>query len=300
MSRTQQMLLFLCLFSIWQFNVSLISTPSQNQQSDYVTEIKNWRIERENNLTADDGWLTVTGLFFLKEGHNSFGTNLGNDIVLPVGPRKAGSFKLKDRQVTLHTRSGQTLTIKGESVSTTLLYPSPTPQEIVLESLTLLVHKSGNRLAIRMRNSNSKIRREFKGLNWYPVNESYKVPARFIPHKEPMKITVQNVLGDFEEFVSHGLVRLTLDGEEIEMLPVDSDGLLWFIFRDLTSGIETYRAARFLYAAPPKNGWTTIDFNRAYNPPCAFNPFTTCPLPPKMNRLKLRIESGELNYNEKR
>lgn len=300
MPRTQRILLFLNLFCIWQLDVFLISTLSQNQPSGYLTEIKNWRTERQNNLLADDGWLTVTGLFFLKEGHNSFGTNPDNDIVLPAGPKQAGSFELRNRQVTLHTDTDQTLTIKGKRVSTALLYPSPTPQEIVLESVTLFVHKSGNRLAIRMRDTNSKIRKEFKGLNWYPVNESYRVPAKFIPHEEPMKITVQNVLGDIEEFVSHGLVRLTLDGEEIEMLPVDSDGLLWFIFRDLTSGTETYRAARFLYAEPPKNGWTIIDFNRAYNPPCAFNPFTTCPLPPTMNRLKLRIESGELDYDEKR
>ena len=300
MPRTQRVLLFLSLFCIWQLDVFLISTLSLNQPSGYLTEIKNWRTERQNNLLADDGWLTVTGLFFLKEGHNSFGTNPDNDIVLPAGPKQAGSFELRNRQVTLHTDTDQTLTIKGKRVSTALLYPSPTPQKIVLESVTLFVHKSGNRLAIRMRDTNSKIRKEFKGLNWYPVNESYRVPAKFIPHEEPMKITVQNVLGDIEEFVSHGLVRLTLDGEEIEMLPVDSDGLLWFIFRDLTSGTETYRAARFLYAEPPNNGWTIIDFNRAYNPPCAFNPFTTCPLPPTMNRLKLRIESGELDYGEKR
>ena len=106
-----------------------------------------------------------------------------------------------------------------------------------------------------------------------------------------------NSLGNIISLRTSGSVALAVAGKELRMTAIDYDDQLWFVFRDLTSGDETYPAARFLYAEPPgPDGWTTVDFNRAYNPPCAFNPHTTCPLPPPENRLPVRIEAGELNY----
>lgn len=265
-------------------------------QDGYVREIEEWRKAREHQLTADDGWLTVTGLFFLKEGDNTFGSGPLNDIVLPVGPADAGVVHLENRVVTLRAVPESTLTVSGEPVSVAQLYPREERADIQIANLTLFVHYSGERLALRMRDTNSAIREQFTGLRWFPVDERYRVPAQFVPHDEPIRVTLQNILGDIETFTSHGSVRFSLGGEPIEMLPVDSDGRLWFIFRDLTSGNETYPAARFLYADAPENGWTVVDFNRAYNPPCAFNPHTTCPLPPKQNRLPVRVEAGEMAY----
>ena len=168
---------------------------------------------------------------------------------------------------------------------------------VAIGPLTLYVHYSGPRLAIRLRDRDSELRRSFTGLRWFPVDESYRVRGRYVPHGEPRTVELSNILGDIEPARSSGSVVLTVGGKELRMTAIDQGGRLWFIFRDLTSGRETYPAARFLYADPPaEDGYTTVDFNRAYNPPCAFNPYTTCPLPPRENRLPVRIEAGERDY----
>ena len=277
--------------------LSLSASTGASLQDAHATSVEAWRAEREARLTADDGWLTVAGLFFLREGENSFGASPLRDIVLPEGPEKAGVFELRGRQVTLRAAEGRTLTVNGESVSSARLYPRDERADLTIGDLTMYVHVSGERLAIRLRDKNSAIRQNFTGLRWYPVNESYRVRARFVPHSAPVTVQVPNILGDIETFTSSGSVTLSLEGRELSLLPVDDDGELWFIFRDLTSGTETYPAARFLYAEAPKDGWTILDFNTAYNPPCAFNPHTTCPLPPPENRLQVRLEAGELDYH---
>ena len=267
---------------------------------DYAAGIEAWRVDREARLAADDGWLTVAGLFFLNEGTQTFGSSPLNDILLRTGPEQAGTFTLRNNVVTVRAAEGTTLRVDGRDVAEARLWPyegndRPT---IALGPLSLFGHYSGDRLAIRMRDRESAIRREFTGLRWYPVNETFRVEGTFIPHDEPRVIELPNILGDVEAFRTSGSVAMTVGGAEVRMTAVDSGGRLWFIFRDLTSGSETYPAARFLYAdRPAADGTTTVDFNRAYNPPCAFNPHTTCPLPPLENRLPVRIEAGELDYH---
>ena len=265
---------------------------------DYEDEIEAWRVEREANLQADDSWLTVSALFFLREGDNSFGSSPRNDFTLPDRvPAEAGVFELRTGSVTVRAPAGGTLTINGETVTGARLYPSERRATLTMGSVSLWVHRSGDRLAIRVRDTESDIRKNFTGLDWYPVDERYRVRGKFTPHAEPITVTTMNILGDIEPYTSTGYVTLTVAGTEVRMLPVNSGRRLWFIMRDLTSGDETYSAARFLYAdAPDADGWTTVDFNMAYNPPCAFNPHTTCPLPPPDNRLDVRIEAGEKNY----
>ena len=177
------------------------------------------------------------------------------------------------------------------------LYPREHRVDLTIGDVTMFVHLSGERLAIRMRDRNSDIRKAFAGLRWYPVDQSYRIRARFVPHDEPITVRIQNILGDIEAYTSTGSVTLSVQGQELRLLPLAAGDRLWFIFRDLTSGSETYPAARFLYADAPRDGWTVLDFNKAYNPPCAFNPHTTCPLPPLDNRLPVRIEAGELDYH---
>ena len=266
---------------------------------DYVAETESWRAEREARLTADDGWLTVAGLFFLTEGDNSFGSSPVNDIVIRTGPERAGIVTLDDGRITVRAAAGTTLSVDGQDVVSARLWPfegndRPT---ITVGPLSLFAHYSGERLAIRMRDRDSDILRQFRGLQWFPVDDRYRVRGRYVPHDEPVTITLPNILGDVEVFQSSGSVALRVGGRALRMMAIDSGDRLWFIFRDMTSGTETYPAARFLYADAPANGVTVVDFNRAYNPPCAFNPYTTCPLPPPENRLPIRIEAGEMDYH---
>ena len=288
----------------WRRRISVLAllalaAGAAAEAQDYTAETEAWRADREARLTADDGWLTVAGLFFLTEGDNTFGSSPLNDIVLRTGPDGAGVFTLRRGEITVRAAGGKTLTIDGRETEGARLWPyegsaSPT---ITLGPLSLFAHYSGDRLAIRMRDRDSAIRRDFTGLRWFPVAEDYRVQGRYIPHAEPRTVELPNILGDVEMFRTSGSVAFSVGGAEHRMTAFDAGGRLWFIFRDLTSGSETYPAARFLYADAPQDGRTTVDFNRAYNPPCAFNPYTTCPLPPLENRLPVRIEAGEMDYH---
>jgi uncharacterized protein (DUF1684 family) len=286
----------------------------------YRAEIEKWRQQREARLKSDDGWLTVAGLFWLKEGDNPFGSSPLNDIVLPEpseAAEAAGNFILRGGKITLHVnspakgtkatgRGGKNVPVKvllnGKPLhgDATMLPDSDDkgPSVLTIGDLTLLVHASGARLGIRLKDKNSRLRREFAGLKWFPVDETYRVTAQYLSYAAPKEVQIPNILGDVDKMSSPGEVVLTLGGKHLRMEAVQDDpNSLWFIFRDLTSGKETYGAARFLYSDLPVNGKVVLDFNKAYNPPCAFNPFTTCPLPPPENRLPVRIEAGEMKYS---
>ena len=292
------------LMTTWRRRLSFcgllaLAAAAAPQAQDLTAETETWRAEREARLAADDGWLTVAGLFFLTEGDNTFGASPLNDIVLRTGPDSAGVFTLRRGEITVRATAGETLTIDGRDTATARLWPyeGGSRPTIAIGPLSLFGHYSGDRLAIRMRDRDSEIRRGFTGLRWFPVAEDFRVRGRYIPHAEPRTVELPNILGDVETFRTSGSVAFSVGGAEHRMTAFDAGGRLWFIFRDLTSGSETYPAARFLYADPPEDGWTTVDFNRAYNPPCAFNPYTTCPLPPLENRLPVRVEAGEMDYH---
>ena len=172
-------------------------------------------------------------------------------------------------------------------------------EQVTIGPLTLFVIERGGRHAIRLRDRNSQFRREFTGLHYFPISEPYRVTAKWVA--EPRKIPILNVIGQTEPMDSPGYSVFTLGGHEYKLYPVleEPDAKeLFYIFRDLTSAKETYGAGRFLYSEMPKDGRVVLDFNKAYNPPCAFTPYATCPLPPKENRLPVRIEAGELKYGD--
>lgn len=281
--------------------LALVTSMTHASDPDYRAAIEKWRQEREARLTADDGWLTVAGLFWLQDGENRFGTDPLNDIVLPEGsgPAEIGVFEYRHGKTSVRIKEGVTVTMNGKPVRTAELRPSVPgpPDTLAIGDVTFFVHVSGERYAVRVKDKNSRLLREFKGLRWFPVNEAYRVTARFVAYEAPRTVHVPNILGDLETYTSPGTVALTLNGQDLRMQALSaSQDRVWFIFRDLTSGRETYHAARFLYADGPKDGKVVLDFNQAYNPPCAFNPFTTCPLPPPENRLRIRVEAGELDY----
>jgi len=286
--------------------------------SSYRSEIEKFRQEREAKLKADDGWLTIAGLFFLNEGNTTFGSDPLNDIVLPAPAparaasakatvsldeaqrSRAGTFEFRNGKVTVRAMNGAPLIVNGKPVASAELKSDGqgTPDRITIQNLALWVHESGERRAIRLRDTKSRLRTDFTGMKWFPVNEAYRVDARFVPYEKPKAIQVPNVLGDVDTMHSPGRVVFSISGQELKMEAVAEEGdkEFWFIFRDLTSGKETYPAVRFLYTPVPVNGRLVLDFNKAENPPCAYNPYTTCPLPPEQNRLRVRIEAGEKIY----
>ncbi|MFY9531795.1 MAG: DUF1684 domain-containing protein [Candidatus Acidiferrales bacterium] len=279
-------------------SISAFVLLARPQDGSYRATIEKWRQQHEASLKSDHGWLTVSGLFWLHEGENRFGSSPMNDIVLPEGetPVEAGVFEFHGGKTTVRVNPGVAMTLGGKPVETAEIRPDSDDQ-LVIGNLTLLVHQSGDRYAIRLRDKNSKLRKDFSGLHWFPIDESYRVTARYVPYDKPKEVAIQNILGDTSHTTVAGCVVFTLRGQEYRLEPedADSDGM-FFVFRDLTSGKETYPAARFLVTPPPKDGAVVLDFNQAYNPPCAYNPYTTCPLPSPENRLKVRIEAGEMAY----
>jgi uncharacterized protein len=270
----------------------------------YTAAIEKWRADRETRLKAEGGWLSVAGLFWLKEGTNTFGTDPASDIVLPkdAAPAHAGTFALEGGKATVQAEPGVGLTCEGKPVIRRALRSDTggdEPDVLKLGRLTMTVIERGGRYAIRLRDNDSKMRREFTGLHWFPVKEPYRVTARYVSYPSLKPVTVPNILGATEKMPSPGYAVFTLDGKEVRLegvLEEPNATELFFIFKDGTSGKETYPAGRFLYSDLPKHGEVVLDFNKAYNPPCAFTPYATCPLPPEQNRLPMRIEAGELRY----
>lgn len=253
--------------------------------SAFENQIAQWRRDREARLRAEGGWLTVAGLFWLHDGENTFGTDAGNGIVLPDGPAHAGAFVLKGGRVTAtHGVSMREIRPDSEDV-------------VKAGRLSLFVIRRGDRYGIRLKDPESEYRRNFHGIEYFPAREEYRVTARFVP--ERVEIPILNIIGQTEHYVSPGYALFHLQGQELRLRPYleEPDAKeLFYVFRDQTTGKETYGGGRFLYSAMPGNGEVVLDFNRAYNPPCSFTPYATCPLPPPENRLPIRIEAGEKKY----
>ena len=278
---------------------SVFPQDTRAEESGYRASVEKWRADYEGDLKSDRGWLTISGLFWLHEGENRFGSDPLSDIVLPEAsaPADAGYFEFHRGKTTVHVKAGVPVTLGGKLVETAELRPD-SADRLVLGDISLWIHASGERYTVRLQDKNSKIRKAFTKLEWFPVDESCRVTAHFQLYDEPKKIEIQNQAGDTLQLPIVGYVTFTLRGQELRLdaQADDKTGELSFVFRDLTSGRETYGASRFLDTEAPHHGEVVLDFNKAYNPPCAYNPYTTCPLPPPENRLRVRIEAGEMNY----
>jgi len=282
--------------------LTLIATAAAAQSYDEAA-LKAFRAERERVLLADNGWFTVAGLHFLNPGDNTFGSDPLNDIVLEFAdvPKHAGVISMNGKDVTIKAAEGQTLTYNGKPVKDGALRLSERgrPADLITYNGTsFFLHFSGPRLAIRVRDQKAPLRTGFAGLKWYPVNPAMRVVGTFTPLTTAREIMAPTILGDLEPFTVPGNVAVTIGGKTHNMEAWKSGDRLWFVFRDLTSADSTYPSARFLYTdAPTPDGKVVLDFNRAQNPPCAYSPWTTCPLPPSANKLPVRIEAGEKRYH---
>lgn len=272
----------------------------------YQKEIETWRQERLTSLKSDTGWLTVVGLFWLKEGENKFGSDDSNAIVFPKGkaPASAGSFLLEKDQVRITTKEGSGITSDGKPVASLALQPdtSGQPTILTLGSLSFFTIKRGEKFAVRLKDKESEARQHFSGLQYYPIDTKWRVAAKWVPYNPAKKIQILNVIGMLEDSDCSGAVEFVVEGKTYRIDALEEgegdDKALFLIFGDQTNGKETYGAGRFLYSdAPDTAGKVIVDFNEAYSPPCAFTTFATCPLPPKQNKLPLRIKAGEKKYH---
>lgn len=263
-------------------------TAADPSNPEYVKSIEQWRAAHADKLKSDSGWLNVAGLYWLKEGTNRAGTDPASEVVLPHGPKDAGVFTLRSGSVT-YRGSGPDEASHDSKVL------RPNADVISIGRLKLFVIVRSEKIGLRMRDPQSKMLNEFSGLKWYPVQPEGRIVAKFVD--EPKKIRVPNVLGQNNDDESPGYALFEWKGKQVKLYPTRDEKRLFFIFRDKTSGHGTYGAGRFLYADLPKNGSVVMDLNKIENPPCAFTPFATCPLPPKENRLDLKIEAGERDYS---
>ncbi len=278
------------------------SLVSAQAQTDYVKSIEKWRSDEERDLKKEDGWLTLAGLYWLKEGVNTVGVGSDFDIRLTNSfkGKKFGEITFKNNVATLKVDDGVEAQNDDKIVTKIELVSDEEgkPTKIKTGTQTFYLIKREDRFGIRLKDSNSKARLNYKGSNWFPIDESYKVTAQFQALPELKEVMIPNVMGGFFKMKSPGTLKFSLKGKDCSLQPVeDEDGTLFIIFHDRSNDTETYKAGRFLHADKAVNGETTLDFNKAENPPCAFTPFATCPLPPPNNNLDIEIKAGEKRYD---
>jgi uncharacterized protein len=271
---------------------------------EYLADLEAYRDRVEQSLRRDNGWLTLAGRFPMKEGVNSFGTGAGNDIVFPpqlagVGAARLGTITVdgKNKTVTLQAAESTNWTAEGKAFQgERKLSASSTKRDwVALDRISMHVIERDGKYILRLADNKSEVRASFKGRIWYPPAMAFKTTAKFIPYPPGKTIPIVNVIDEVSDEPSPGYVEFTVNGKKYKLDAVGNDGGLFFVIRDGTAGDTTYRPSRFLYVEkkPEPNVPFELDFNRAYNPPCAFSEFTTCPLPPKQNILPFRVEAGE-------
>lgn len=270
--------------------------------------VEAWRAQRFAALRRPMSWLSLVGLDWLHDGINVVGSGAQCDVRLARGPERAGHIALHDGVAFATSAADGALQHAGQAAHELRLVADvdatdevpPTTLEVAELRLRLIRRGGhGERVAIRTWDTVAPALRAFDGIDHWPVDRAWAVEAQFDPAPAGTTIPVPDVLGDAVETPSPGTLRFEVDGAACQLTAVEGGdhGELWLIFGDATNGAETYGAGRFLYTdAPASDGSVTIDFNRAYNPPCVFSPFATCPLPPEENRLSVRIEAGERDY----
>ncbi|MBD8880457.1 MULTISPECIES: DUF1684 domain-containing protein [Rhodanobacter] len=285
--------------------VSFAETPSS-----YTHEIEQWRADRVARLTGPDGWLSLIGLEWLHEGANRVGSAANNDIVLKAGPAHLGTVTLAaDGAVRVALDKDSGATVDGKPVAEAALVDdmhaaaNSGPTIVRFGNASFFVIDRDGRKALRVKDVDAEARRGFLGIDYFPIDASWRIEADWVPFVPEHDLEIGTAIGTIDKVKVPGKAVFRRDGHTFELLPYQEEpgGELFFVIADKTSGKETYGAARFLYAALPAGGVATpgkvvLDFNKAYNPPCAFTPFATCPLAPPENRLDVAVTAGEKKY----
>jgi hypothetical protein len=278
--------------------LGLLAASAWAADAGYVKGVEEWRAQSEARLRKDNGWLTLAGRFPMKPGENTFGTAKDNDVVFPegLGAAHMGTITVAPKRVEVKLAPGVTMTQEGIPMTDKVMGFDPeNPDWVAIGRAAFHVIERDGNYILRLADNQSEVRKHFVGRVWYPVKNGYRVPAKFVPYDPPRKIEIVDVIGEVSQEPVPGYVEFKLDGKPQRLDVVGEDEGLFFVFRDATAGRTTYPPGRFLYVEKkPKAGETfMLDLNRAYNPPCAFSAFTTCPLPPRQNVLKASVEAGE-------
>lgn len=265
----------------------------------HVQAVEAWRAKHEADYRRV--WVSIAGLHALKPGRNTAGSAPTNDIQLPDSvPASLGGFVLSGPQVRFEPSRGAAVLIKNQPVTRPVDLKDdggPGADELVVGNIRMVVHVSGEQRSVRVRDPDGPLAKGFLGFAWFPIDAQYRVTGRFIKDPVPRALKVLNTFGDLDTYNTEGVVEFTLLGQTLRLRPFTTRPTrFYFVFKDASSGAETYEAARFVYANLADDGTTVIDFNEAYNPPCAFNPHTTCPIPLRENRLPIKILAGEKAY----
>ena len=271
------------------------------QVETHQQHIEAWRASRHERLSQPDGWLTLVGLEWIDDGESRIGSAADNDIQLSGGPAYWGSVFLVDNELRFQNADNKNVKIDGQLLDQTDLVADTEGEATLVSSGALSFYAIFREsYALRIKDSQAKTLADFKGVDNYPISESWRINGRFIPSEEGETLEIANVLGQISQSSVLGSIEFDMDGKTHSLLGIGTEESeqLWFIFADRTSGYATYGAGRFLYSdGMPENGRLTLDFNKAYNPPCAFNPYSTCPLPPQRNRMDLMVEAGEKDFH---
>jgi hypothetical protein len=267
--------------------------------ADYPAQVEQWRAKHEADYRRN--YSTIAGLHPLQQGRNTAGADAGNDVVLQAAvPGRLGTFVLTGEQVTFEPAPGVPVLLRDQPLTAAVPLQddsAPEPDELQIAEVRMVIHRSGPTRSLRVRDPQGPLAKGFLGFRWFDIDPRFRVTGRFIPDAQPKSLPVMNTYGDLDTFTSEGVVEFTLDGRTLRLRPFTTrPKRFWFVFRDASSGSETYEAARFLYADLQDDGTTVLDFNQAYNPPCAFNPYTTCPIPIPENRLPIKVLAGEKAY----
>lgn len=292
--------LLMILFSLFIFSFCSSENIEEKGSNEYLESVNKWSENRESRLKEESGWLNLVGLFWLNEGENTFGSDTKNNLVFPKDmPANIGVFSLIDSVVTVKLNDNSEVQINDKLVSSEVL------KSDIEDSTTIMSYKNfkwflikrGDKFGIRLRDLNADLVKNFPGIHRFPINSDWKITAKLYPYNPPKQINIPTIIGTVDVEDSPGYVEFEMNDQKYKMDAMKSGKGFFFVFADLTSGEETYGAGRFLSAdAQNENGEVILDFNKAYNPPCAFTKYATCPLPPEQNRLKLRITAGEKNF----
>lgn len=285
------------MFSLLVFGCNNDDLGPAPVSENYSAEMEQWEESRIETLKKPTGWLRLAGMYWLNEGVNNFGSGDDQDVQFPERtiPNHAGYFVMENGVVTLRSAEGVEMTHEGETIREKVIFDGEEALDIEYESLEWLVIERDGEVAIRLFNKENEKADSFNGFPRYPLEPSLKLKAKYLPNPENTTIPIINVLGQNMETPSPGKVEFMIDGNRYSVDALAGTTRLFLIIGDETNQTETYQAGRYMYIDYPEEGsdYTVIDFNKIYNPPCAYSVYTTCQLPPPNNRLDVAIEAGE-------